>query len=42
MTSLGCLENDTQTSEIVSVPTLVINRLRTGESRSSRDLPMDK
>jgi len=37
MTSLDCLERDTQISELVGVPTLVINRPRTGRSRSSRD-----
>ena len=37
MTSPGCSEKYTQIFETVGVPTLVINRPRTGESRSFRD-----
>ena len=41
MTSPGCSEKDTQISEIVGVPTLVINRPRAGELGHPETLPID-
>jgi len=41
MTSPSCPEKYIQVSEIVGMPTLVINRPRPGKSRSSRDLMED-